>query len=118
MRTRRDLITTPSFHFRNWISPRIQRLGVTIWHVPWIVKLVNHGVVVWCPGYEAILCRHALFHNTVDAIKAILRAVSTSDAKWFLATTLRPIDDACPSPLSEVPRSRGGTVHDYFISDL
>jgi len=54
------------------------------------------------PGYEAVLCRHALFHNTNAAVTTILKTVHKSGAKWFVATTLRPIDEAVPSPLSDI----------------
>lgn len=40
-------------------------------------------------GYDLILCRHALFHNTNEAIHSILRQFSTSGAQWLAATTLR-----------------------------
>ena len=53
-------------------------------------------------GFDAILCRHALFHNTNAAVASILKAVHKSGAKYFVATTLRPIDDAIPSPMSNV----------------
>ena len=53
-------------------------------------------------SYDAILCRHALFHNTIDSIERILAAVRTSGAKFFIATTLRPIDDSRPPPPSGV----------------
>ena len=60
----------------------------------------EHSVVP--PGYEAVLCRHALFHNTNAAVSTILKAVHKSGANWFVATTLRPVDDAVPSPVSEI----------------
>jgi len=53
-------------------------------------------------GFDAILCRHVLFHNTVEAVKEIIRSANASGAKWFIATTLRPIDEAFPSPLSKI----------------
>jgi hypothetical protein len=49
-----------------------------------------------------ILCRHALFHNTNSAVLSILQSISISGAKWFAATTLRPIDPFVPSIDSEV----------------
>jgi hypothetical protein len=53
-------------------------------------------------GFDAILCRHALFHNTNAAVRDILTAVQRSGAQYFVATTLRPIDDSVPSPESLV----------------
>ena len=52
------------------------------------------------PGFDLVLCRHALFHNTNEAIAAVLRAAQASGARWFAATTLRPLDPARPSPAS------------------
>ena len=62
-----------------------------------VADLAREGSAAVPPGFEAVLCRHALFHNTNDAVAAILRAVNASGAKWFVATTLRPLDDALPS---------------------
>lgn len=53
-------------------------------------------------GFDAVLCRHALFHNTIDSVRDILETVQRSGAKYFLATTLRPLDDSIPSPDSEI----------------
>ena len=69
-------------------------------------------------GFDAILCRHALFHNTNSAVHAILRAVAGSRARWFVATTLRPLDDAIPSPFSsfvnaDVDRGTDGRKMDF-----
>ncbi len=68
-------------------------------------------------GFGVILCRHVLFHNTNDAVRAILESAQSGGARWFVATTMRGIFDSLPSPPSVVRNPTSRCVHQAAVME-
>lgn len=59
--------------------------------------------------FDLIVCRHALFHNTNSAIRAILEAFNASGAAWLAATTLMPLPGGHESTTTGAEVRQAGT---------
>jgi hypothetical protein len=75
--------------------------------------LVNEAVPSASGGrpFDAVLCRHALFHNSNDAVRAIVANVARSGARFFVATTLR--SSSLPPPASSSSSSSSSSASSF-----